>query len=139
MPGALRLKDTMLAIAAALEEAGVVEKAWAWPFESASPGDAVVGYPTRIEFSKTFQRGSDEALVPIFVIAGIAGEEETLEVMDRLVGDSQQSVKSALETGDHGGLDEVLSYLHVREGAIEGVKLGGVIYAALRMDCEVKS
>lgn len=137
--GALRLKDTMLAIAAALEEAEVVEKAWAWPFEKAAPGDAVVGYPTRIEFSKTFQRGSDEALVPVFIIAGIAGEEATLEVLDRLVGDGNRSVKTVLEAGDHGGLDEVLSYLHVREGAIDGVKLGGVIYAALRMDCEVKS
>lgn len=137
--GAIRLQATMQAIAAALVEAEVVEKAWAWPFEQAAPGDAVVGYPTTLKFDETFQRGSDSAVIPVWVVAGVAGEEVTLEVVDRLVGDGDQAIKTALESGDHGGLDQVLSYLHVGAGSIEGLRLGNVIYAALRMDCEVRT
>lgn len=137
--GALQLKATMVAIAAALEEVGVVDKAWPYPFESASPGEAIVSYPDEIEFDRTFQRGSDSAVIPVWVVVGVAGEESTADSMDRLVGAGTGAIKDALESGDHGGLDQVISYLHVGKGSIEGVKLGGVIYAALRMDCEVRS
>lgn len=137
--GPIQLKSTMEAIAAALEAGNVVEKAWPWPFEAASPGEAVVGYPTTIEHDQTFGRGSDQATIPVYVIAGVSGEESTLDVIDRLVGDGDGAVKDALESGELGGLDEVISSLRVTRSEVIGVMLGNVRYAAVRHECEVIS
>lgn len=134
----LRLKAINQAIATALEEREVATKAWPEPRELADTGDAIVGYPTSIEFDVTFQRGADRAVIPIWIVAGLVGEEGTLDELDRLLGDGQQAVKAALETGEYGGLDEVISALTIRTGGVDQVLVeGGLRYAAARFDAEV--
>lgn len=137
--GALQLKATMAAIALALEEAKVVDKAWPHPTSgSASPGEAVVWYPPDIAFDMTFGRGADTVTFPVYILVGIAGEDETLDALDRLLGDGSQSVKTALEDGTLGGLSDVISDLHVSTGGVDVLEFdGGVKYAALRFDAEV--
>lgn len=137
---ALRLKATMTAIADALVEAGVVKKAWSRPHEVADKGEASVGYPRTVAFDKTFGRGADEAVIPLFILAGIVWDESTQDELDRLLGDGREAVKDALERGDHGGLDEVLQSLWVRSAAVEVLVMkGGIRWAAVRYDCEVTS
>lgn len=136
--GALRLKAVNLAIAAALEECEVVTKAWPYPREVADTGEAIIGFPTSIQFDVTFQRGADRAVIPIWIVAGLMGEEATLDELERLLGDGQEAVKAALETGEHGGLDEVISALTIGTGAVDQVLVeGGLRYAAARFDAEV--
>ena len=139
--GALRLKDTMLAIAAALEEAEVVEKAWPHPAAGqAGVGEVVIWYPPEISFDMTFGRGADTATFPIYLLVGVAGDDTTLERLDELLGDGPSAVKTALERGDLGGLDQVISDLHVATGGVEVLEFdGGIRYAALRFDAEVIS
>lgn len=137
--GPIQLKATMEAMAAALEETNVVPKAWPFPFENAAPGDAVIGYPTSIRHDLAFQRGADEAVIPVYIVAGVAGKESTLEVIDRLVGSGTGAVKDALESGDHGGLDDVISSLRVRTTEVVALTLGKVRYAVTRHECEVIS
>lgn len=137
--GAIQLKATMEAIALALEEAQVVEKAWPHPTSgAASPGEAVVWYPLDITFDMTFGRGADMVTFPVYILVGIAGEEETLDALDRMLGNGSQAVKTALEGGTFGGLSDVISDLHVSTGGVDVLEFdGGVKYAALRFDAEV--
>lgn len=136
--GALRLKAINQAIALALEEREVVPKAWPYPRETVDTGDAIVGFPKSIDFDLTFQRGADQAVIPIWIVAGLIGEEATLDELERLLGDGQASVKAALETGEYGGLDEVISALTISTGGVDQMVLeGGLRYAAARFDAEV--
>lgn len=137
--GALQLKATMAAIALALEEAEVVDKAWPHPTTgTAGVGEAVIWYPPEIGFDMTFGRGADTVTFPVYILVGIAGEDETLEALDRMLGDGSQAVKSALESGDFGGLSAVISDLHVASGGVDVLEFdGGIKYAALRFDAEV--
>ena len=136
--GALRLKAINQAIAAALEEREAVARAHPQPTEFADKGEAIIGFPTSIQFDVTFQRGADRAVIPIWIIAGLMGEEATLDELDRLLGDGQQAVKAALESGEYGGLDEVISALTISTGGVDQVLVeGGLRYAAARFDAEV--
>lgn len=136
--GALRIKAVNQAIAAALEECEVVVKAHQQPREVADTGEAIIGFPTSIEFDVTFQRGADRAVIPIWIVAGLMDAEGTLDELERLLGDGLQSVKAALESGEYGGLDEVISALTIRNGGVDQVLVeGGLRYAAARFDAEV--
>ena len=85
--GTLQLKATMEGIAQGLMDGKVVTKAWAYPFEAASPGDAVVGYPDFKLGSGAFRRVLDSATFPVLIVAGVAQEAATQDVLDRLIGD----------------------------------------------------
>ncbi len=132
--GILSVKTTMTAIATGLEEAEVVEKAWPRPVEgAASPGHAVVGYPTFKLGSGAFRRVLDSATFPVLIIAGLADEETTQDVIDVLIGAGAQAVKDAIE----GALADVVEFASVTGGSVERVILGKVPHAAVRFDCEV--
>lgn len=131
--GVLAVKDTMQAIAEGLERDKVTEKAWAWPFEGADIGHAVVGYPTFTLGSGAFRRILDKATFPVLVIAGLAQEEATQDVIDVLIGAGAQAVKDSIE----GALADVVEFASVTGGSVERVTFGKLIYAAVRFDCEV--
>lgn len=137
--GPLQVKATMTAIATALEEGGVVTKAWPFPFESAAEGQAVVGYPV-IQHDTTMRSGSETADLVVLVLAGVAGKEATLDVIDRLLGRTTgAAVKPTLESGDYGDMEDVMSSLRVKRSEVVPVVLGKVRYAATRHECEVIS
>jgi len=136
--GALRLRAVNEALALALEEREVVSKAHPRPVEFADTGEAIVGFPTSIDFDLTFQRGADRAVIPIWIVAGLMDADATLDELERLLGDGQTSVKAALETGEYGGLDAVLSAVTVSTGGVDQLLTeGGLRYAAARFDAEV--
>lgn len=131
--GTLQLKATMEGIAQGLMDGRVVPKAWAYPFEAAAPGDAVVGYPDFKLGSGAFRRVLDSATFPVLIIAGVAQEPATQDVLDRLIGDGSQAVKDAIEAG----LSDLVEFCSVTGGGVERVRIGGVWYAAARFDTEV--
>lgn len=137
--GALRYKATVHALRDALVEGLVVERVHTTPVETADTGDAILAYPQRVR-DETFQRGAEGAVFTLWIVAGIVGEETTLDEIDRLVGDGDTSVRAVLESGEYGGLADVISDLTVTwEGTDVGVFSGGVRYAIPRWDLEVIS
>lgn len=136
--GALRLKAINQALALALEEREVVGKAHPRPVEFADTGEAIIGFPSSIDFDLTFQRGADRAVIPIWIVAGLMDSDTTLDELERLLGDGLTSVKAALETGEYGGLDELLSAVTVSTGGVDQLLTeGGLRYAAARFDAEI--
>lgn len=134
--GALQLAATMRAIAAALEEAQVVEKAWGYPKWAADVGECVVGYPERIEYDATMGGGSDRATFPVWRLMGLINEEDTQDEIDAY----HAAAKAALESGEHGDLSDVVSFVHVPGCDIVPIELPGPVRRALVViDCEVMS
>ena len=130
--GELSVKVTMRGIADGLEAGKAAKKAWPYPSEAASPGDAVVGYPTFKLGSGAFRRVLDTATFPVLIIAGVADLEATQDVIDALISGASE-VKDAIEAG----LANLVEFSSVTGGSVERVKLGPVTYAAVRFDCEV--
>lgn len=137
MAGELAVKATMEAIADALETVPSIEKAWPYPREGvANTKHAVVGYPRFTLGSGAFRRVLDKATFTVLVLAGLAGAEETMTVVDEIISGAVD-VKDAIEAG----LDDVAQFVNVTGGAVERVILEvlgkRIAYAAVRFDVEV--
>lgn len=98
---ALNLSAVMDALAAALVAGGVVRHAHAWPTEAIKTGDAVVGYPERVDFDLTFARGADTAVFPVWIICGLPQDKATREAVSALIT-SAAAVKTVLEAAAPG-------------------------------------
>lgn len=131
--GTLQTKVTMQAMADGLEAAKVVTRAHPRPVEHASPGEAVVGYPTFELGSGAFRRVLDTATFPVLIVAGIDVEESTQDAIDALLGEGAAAVKDAIEDA----LTDVVEFSSVTGGSVERIRLGGLAYAAVRFDCKV--
>lgn len=126
---ALDLKAVMQALADALVTVDAITKAHPRPTEGVDKGEAVVGFPTAIAFNQTFRRGSDRVVHPVWVILGLWDSDETLDAASELLADGAGSAVTALERD---------GTVTVRAGAIERyLTAGGIVQAALRLDCEV--
>ncbi len=123
------IKATNIALASALETAGLVTKAHYWPVESVAPGEAIVGYPSELNLTTTFGRGSDSAVIPVWFICGLPGDEATLTLVSNLVIAST-NVVNTLEAAVTGSV-------HVAFGAFEPVTIGQLDRLALRFDVEL--
>lgn len=133
--GVLSAKTTMLAIAHALEDNAVVTKAWPYPMEGPDVGQAVVGYPREFTLGSAgaFQRTHDKATFTVLIVAGIADVEETMDVVDQLLGEGAVAVRDAIEAD----LSDVVAFVNVSRGSVERLLLGKVPHAAVRYDVEV--
>lgn len=132
---AIDLAATMDAIAARLTAAGVVTRAYGWPAGSVQPPCAIVGYPEdgNIEYDVTFQRGSDKALIPVWIVAGAVHDRSSRDVLSAYIGAGARSVKAALD-GDLGGAAQTA---RVTDCQIEKLPIGAVEYVTARFDVEV--
>ncbi len=125
----------MDAIGDALENGGYIGKVYRWPTDTIQPPCAIVGYPQDpIEFEITFQRGADHAVIPVYLICGLATAEATRDV----VSDHLKSATD-IDTLLDGTLGGAVSSCDVKECAIERVTIGGQYYISLRFDCDVIS
>jgi len=130
--GAINLASVMDAIANTITEAGVTDRAYAWPVESVSPPCVVVGYPKELDFDVTFTRGSDRALFPVYVIVGKVSDRSARDVLSNVITGAT-GIKDALD-GDLGG---EVSTARVQDCQIEDVNVAGVAYLAAVFTLEV--
>lgn len=108
--GAINLAATMDALAEALIQGNVTSRAYAWPVESVNAPCAVVGYPTEpIDFSVTFQRGSDRVIIPIYFLVGRTSDRTARNQISEIVGGSADIVNAI--DGDLGGLVQTATVL----------------------------
>ena len=139
----LDLKATMLGLAAAVETvqfevtSGItfVSTAHPLPVQDANTGEAIVGYPRGdIALGITFQRGFDRATFPVWVIAGLAWEAETQEVLGELLGAGSNAIVDAIESAE--GIGAVAVHVAVIETLLFR---GDLAYVTVRFDADVIS
>lgn len=133
---ALALEAVMQAIADRLMEAQVVTHAFGYPTTGVDDGEATVGYPPDYTYGLPTGRALDAVVIPAWIIAGLAEEESTREVVADLLGDGPRSLKVALE----GDLDGLVNALILRRTLIERVRFkDNLERTSVRADCEVWS
>jgi hypothetical protein len=126
------LAAIMDAIAAAITDADITERAYAYPAESLSPPCVVVGYPDTIEFDLTYQRGADRAEIPVYFVLGRVTERTARDRLAEVIAGAT-GIKETLD-GDLGGLCDSLRVTDMR---VLNLKVGDLSYLAARFDAEV--
>jgi hypothetical protein len=132
---AVDLGAVMQAIADRLVAAGVVTRAYGYPVGSVQPPCAVVGYPEELDFDATFGRGSDRAVLPVWIVAGATHDRTTRDVLSAYIGDGARSVKAALEPNVGGAVQTA----RVTDCQVEKLPIGAVEYMAAKFMIEVYS
>ncbi len=132
--GAINVSATMQAVADRLVAAAVVTNAYGWPVRSVKPPAAIVGYPDELEFDVTFGRGSDRAVIPIWIVCGNVHDKTARDTLSGYIAGAT-GVKDALD-GDLGG---AVQTARVTDCQIEKIDIGGVEYISARFDLEVFS
>ena len=128
---AITLKTVNTTIASALVSGNLVTRCYSWPVESVSNSEAIVGYPTTLELARTFGRGHDRVVIPVWFVCGIASDEATLDRVSALVtaaSDVVDVIDAALASS---------GAVATQFGAFEQVDVGGVSRLALRFDVEL--
>lgn len=134
--GRLQVKPVMDAFAEVLATVPGITKAWAYPKWGAGVGEAVVGYPTVIEYDATMGDGSDRAEFELWQLVGLMNEPGTVQLVDTAV----ERVKQTLEADVHDVLSAVLDSLRVTEVEVDVLIFeGGLRYALLTHRVEVYS
>lgn len=132
----LDLVAVMDGIADTARAAGLVlaDRVYEWPTLTVNPPCLVVGYPTELRYDETYQRGSDRATFPVWVICGKVDARTTRDAIAVYIGpDGAASVKTALD-GDLGG---ACQSCRVVSATIEAANIGGIDYQAVRFDLDI--
>jgi hypothetical protein len=108
----------------------LVPTRYAWPVESITVPCAVVGYPSRIDFDLTMNRGADTWVVPVWYVVGKTGTEDARNALSDILNEAG-SVKALLD-GAHTFGD-----VRVTGAEISELVVTGVSYVAAKFDCEV--
>lgn len=109
-------------------------KVYGYPVEDFTIPAAIVGYPTTIDFDRTFARGSDRLVIPLFFIVGKVVARQSRNDLAEVVSGANE-IKAALEA--NVGLLSVAQTVRVTDCRIESVTAGGIDYIAAIFDTEV--
>lgn len=131
---AINLAAVMDAIADTITGAGVMDRAYAWPAETVSAPCAVVGYPGDIEFDVAYNRASDQATFPVWLIVGKASDRSARDAVSALITGAT-GIKEAID-GTLGGAVQTARLTTLR---VEEVTVNGVAYLAAVAQIEVYS
>lgn len=132
----LDVADVMDALAAAVEGSSLVSKAFAYPTEAVTPGQATVGYPETIDFDMTFERGADTATFPVWVMCGLTVDPATRATVSDLIKHASD-VKAVVESYAQGS---AYSSVRVTDARIERVtNLDTTQSVMVRFDMDVIS
>lgn len=127
----MNVAAVMTAVANALTDELVVERAYDWPAGSVDPPCAIVGYPEAGQpFDNTMSRGTDRALFPLWIVCGAADKRSSRDVVTGFVA----PVKAALELPP---ADPAWLSLRVTTWGVEFVNIAGLDYVAAKFELDV--
>jgi hypothetical protein len=124
----------MDAIAEQIISSGLQKRAYAWPVETVTVPCAVVGYPTSLDFDATFNRGSDNAIHPVYFVVGKVSDRTARDELSGIIANSI-NIKTAID----GTLGDVVSSANVTDCQIQEITIGAVQYIAARFEIEIYS
>jgi hypothetical protein len=119
----MTMAATMDALALAPKTAGIVDNAYGWPVESPMVPCVMVGYPT-LSFDATYGRGADKYVYPVFYIGGAPADKATRDRISAVV----LPLKAALDG---------VGVVRGTDASFDRVTINDIVYAAIRVDCEV--
>ena len=129
----MRLTAVMDAIAVRLRTISGL-RVFEWPPGTAMPPAAIVGYPSVIDYDRTYGRGGDTLTIPVVVLVGKATDRTARDELGSYVdGSGTRSIKGVVESGTYTAFDSV----RVASADIDVYELGAVRYLAAIFDCEI--
>lgn len=111
-------------------------RCYGWPTDNVAPPAGIVGYPADIEFDLTFQRGSDRATFPVWVLVGKAYDRASRDLVAAYIA-GVDDVKEALDGDLPVDMTPTVQSCRVTDCRIEVVPVGGVDYLAARFELDV--
>ena len=108
----------------------MAQNVYAWPADSVTIPAVVVGYPTRVVFDLTYQRGGDTFNLPVWLVVGKTGSVASRDAMSTALTGAV-SIKDGLD-GHHDFGD-----VRCTDAVIEEITIAAVSYVGIRFDCEV--
>lgn len=124
------MASVMDGIAALLTTAALADNNYAWPADAVTVPCTVVGYPTRLDFDGTYQRGMDTWTFPLWFVVGKSNTAGARDRLSTVLNDSS-SVKSALDGAQSFG------DVRVTTARVTEVTIGAVAYLAAEYEVEV--
>lgn len=126
------LSAVMDAIAGAITDAGILDRAYPYPADSVTVPCAVVGYPAVIDFDMTMRGGSDRAEFPVYLLVGKPSEKSARDRLAAFVKNAT-GIKSVLD-GDLGG---TVQSARLTDLKVETVTVSGVDFLSATGTVEV--
>ena len=106
---------------------------YAFPSDSITPPAVVVGFP-EITFDRTYGRGMDTFLLPVWVVVGRLGDQSAAENLAAYSdGSGEASVKEQIQAGTYTSFDTV----RVTSALPDNPTFGGVEYLAYMFDLDI--
>ncbi|WP_436792663.1 hypothetical protein [Actinospongicola halichondriae] len=87
------LSDVMDQLATQLEAINGL-RVTAYPADHVNPPAAIVGYPESWEFDTTYQRGSDMAVLPVWIVVSNAYSRSARDQLATLIGPVKETLDS---------------------------------------------
>ena len=108
------------------------QNVYPWSADSITVPCVVVGYPTRVEYDLTFQRGGDTYEIPVWYVVGQTSSKTSRDRLSTALT-GVVSVKEALD-GNHD-----FGAVRVTDATVETFVIGELTHIAIRYSCEVLS
>lgn len=109
--------------------------AYAWPLGGPPPIPAAIVQPQRIEYDKTYGRGSDMLGMTVIVLTGQPSDQASHIRMDALMASTGAgSIKAALDGDGWTSCD----YVHTVAGDWDAVAFGGVEFLACLVELQIE-
>jgi len=125
------LKDIMDTLAACLSAVGGYKNVYAFPTSPVSTPCVVIGYPTTIEYDRTYGGGFDGYTIPVFFLVGKNLTEAARDSLsDVLIGG--HSIMTVLEDNSMTGTNN-----RVVGRSVETVSVAGIEYLSVTFSVEV--
>ena len=73
-------------------------RTYAYPTDTVQAPAAIVSYPDAINFDQTLQRGSDQIMIPVYVMVGkVSDRSSHIQLSAYCAGSGASSIKAVLE------------------------------------------
>lgn len=108
----------------------LIPNTYAYPVDNVTVPCAIVGYPTRIEFDLTMDRGGDEMTLPLWVLVGKSMTAAARDALSTLLGDTS-SIKSAVDGAYAWGDARIV------DAEVTEVTVAAVPYLAVKFTVDV--
>ena len=130
LPGQSKMSRCMDGLAGLCSE--LVDNAYPWPVPSITVPCVVVGYPTKVDFDMTFQRGADTFEFPLWYVVGLTNSKDARDALSDVLSDAV-SVKAMLD-GAHAFGD-----VRVTDATVAEITIASVTYLSVKFNAEVFS
>ena len=129
---AIDLSAIMDGIAAQITASGLARNVYSWPVSTVVEPCALVDYPTKIDLSSTFGRGTDHVSIPVLFLVSQTFSKESRDALSAVIDGSADLVAA---------IEGVYAYgdVAVTDADVTAVVVGGIEYLGLKLTVDVQT